>query len=68
MVRLPQFRPTELVKYAEQRGFVFIRQSGSHRVFKHQDGRWTTIPMHPKVIGKGLLHKIMKDLGGWSER
>lgn len=64
MVRLPIFKPSELVRIAEKKGFVAIRQSGSHRIFKHSDGRWTTIPIHVKTIGRGLAHKIIKDLGG----
>ncbi len=64
MVRLPIFKPGELVRIAEKKGFVAIRQSGSHRIFKHADGRWTTIPIHVKTIGRGLTHKIIKDLGG----
>ncbi|EKD80583.1 MAG: hypothetical protein ACD_40C00053G0010 [uncultured bacterium] len=64
MVRLPIFKPTELVKIAKKKGFVAIRQSGSHRIFKHPDGRWTTIPIHTKTVGRGLASKIIKDIGG----
>lgn len=29
---------------------------------KHQDGRVVTIPVHTgKIVGKGLLNKILKD-------
>ena len=63
MVRLPIFKSRELVKIVEKKGFVAVRQSGSHRIFKHPDGRWTTIPIHPTTIGRGLLKKIIKDIG-----
>jgi len=41
-----------------------IRQSGSHIVLRHPDGRWTTVPIHrSKDVAKGTLRKIIKDAG-----
>lgn len=62
MGKLPIFKPSKLVKIVEKQGFVKDRQSGSHAVFIHQDGRRTTIPIHNKDIGKGLLRKILRDI------
>ncbi len=62
MAHLPILKPPELVKIIEKKGFIKIRQSGSHQIFKHPDGRFTTIPMHRKTLGKGLLRKILKDV------
>ncbi|MCG2691520.1 type II toxin-antitoxin system HicA family toxin [Microgenomates group bacterium] len=45
----------------EKHGFDKNRQSGSHAIFLHQNGRWTSIPIHRKTIGKGLLRKILRD-------
>jgi predicted RNA binding protein YcfA (HicA-like mRNA interferase family) len=46
----------------EELGFTRIRQSGSHAVYHHADGRWTTVPMHKdRDLGKGILRKILKD-------
>jgi predicted RNA binding protein YcfA (HicA-like mRNA interferase family) len=43
-------------------GFTCIRQSGSHMIFHHPDGRWTTVPIHKgRDLGKGILGKILKD-------
>mgnify|MGYP001611484066 FL=1 len=44
---------------------MFSHQHGSHAVYKHADGRVTTIPVHStEEIGPGLLTKIIKkDLG-----
>ena len=37
------------------------RQKGSHKFFKHADGRTTIIPDHgSEKIDRGLLHKIIK--------
>jgi predicted RNA binding protein YcfA (HicA-like mRNA interferase family) len=61
MGHLPQIKPQKLIKIIQKVGFIIIRQSGSHVILKHPDGRFTTIPNHTKTIGKGLLAKIMKD-------
>jgi|GEM_PF-1204719 len=46
----------------EKIGFYRIRQKGSHVCIKHHDERVVTIPVHTrKVIGKGLLLKILRD-------
>jgi predicted RNA binding protein YcfA (HicA-like mRNA interferase family) len=46
----------------ERRGFVAVWQSGSHAIFRHPDGRGTTIPIHGKRdLGRGLLRQIMRD-------
>ena len=46
---------------AEELGFKFIRQEGSHMFFRHSDGRTTIVPFHAgEDIGRGLLLKIIK--------
>ena len=62
MSGLPILRPTELVRIIEKKEFVKDRQSGSHAVFVHPDGRWTSVPIHRKTLGKGLLKKILRDI------
>lgn len=59
---LPILKPLELAKIIEKQGFTKERQSGSHAIFVHPDGRWTSIPIHRKTIGKGLLRKILRDI------
>lgn len=61
MAHLPQIKPKRLIKLIEKNGFVIVRQSGSHVILKHTDGRLTSVPYHSKPIGKGLLRKIIKD-------
>lgn len=61
MVKLPRLTGKELGKIIEQMGFKFSHQRGSHLVYKHSDGRKTTIPHHSgEEIGNGLLTKIIK--------
>ena len=62
---MPELRPAkseEVIPILAKLGFSCIRQSGSHMIFHHKDGRWTTVPVHKgKDLGKGILSKILKD-------
>ena len=61
MGKLPALTGKELGRIIEKIGFKFSHQKGSHLVYKHQDGRRTTIPCHSgEEIGPGLLNKIIK--------
>jgi predicted RNA binding protein YcfA (HicA-like mRNA interferase family) len=60
--RLPALTAKQVMKIIERHGFVFARQSGSHAIFCHADGRRTTVPIHGKrTLGRGLLRQIMRD-------
>ena len=62
MPKLRPARPEEIRRILEKLGFTRIRQSGSHAVYHHADGRWTTVPIHKgRDLGKGVLRKILKD-------
>jgi len=52
----------DMVKVLEKLGFEEIRQKGSHRSFKHKDGRMTVVPFHGEDLGRGLIRKILKDI------
>ena len=62
---LPILRPEEVMGALERMGFVLTRKSpGSHFRYVHPDGRRTTVPVHQgKTIGRGLLRKILRDIG-----
>ena len=61
MARLPKLTGKELGRIVEKLGFVYSHTTGSHMVYKHEDGRKTTIPHHSgEEIGPGLLLKIIK--------
>ena len=63
MPKLAPAKPAEVVRVLKKMSFRLIRQSGSHAVYRHLDGRWTTVPIHPgKDVAKGTLHKIIKDI------
>ena len=60
--KLPSFTSRQVISILKRRGFALDRQSGSHAVFIHPDGRRTTVPIHGKRdLGKGILRQIMRD-------
>lgn len=60
--KLPVLTARELIAILKKHGFVVDRQSGSHALLIHEDGRRTTVPVHGKRdLGKGLLRQIMRD-------
>lgn len=62
-MKLRPARPDDVVRVLGRLGFARIRQSGSHAVFHHPDGRWTTVPIHSGDVAKGTLRRILKDAG-----
>jgi predicted RNA binding protein YcfA (HicA-like mRNA interferase family) len=63
MPGLPVLKPREVIRILERLGFVEVRQRGSHRQFRHPDGRVTTVPVHPgRDISPVLLRQICKDI------
>jgi predicted RNA binding protein YcfA (HicA-like mRNA interferase family) len=45
-------------------GFAEVRQRGSHKQFRHPDGRVTTVPFHEgRDLSPILLRKIARDIG-----
>ncbi|WP_256678192.1 type II toxin-antitoxin system HicA family toxin [Fischerella major] len=43
MSNIPVLKPQEVVRILESLGFVEVRQKGSHKQFRHEDGRGTTV-------------------------
>lgn len=68
MPALPVLKPREVVALLAALGFVEVRQKGSHKQFRHPDGRATTVPFHPgRDISPILLRQIARDIGVTSE-
>ncbi|WP_081917981.1 type II toxin-antitoxin system HicA family toxin [Methylobacter sp. BBA5.1] len=64
MGNVPVLKPREVVALLEILGFTQIRQRGSHKQFRHPDGRCTTVPFHAgRDISPILLRQIAKDIG-----
>ncbi|KHO45326.1 MAG: hypothetical protein QS98_C0011G0021 [archaeon GW2011_AR3] len=63
-MKLPLLSSRELCKFLEKEGFKAERQKGSHRFYKHADGRSTVVPVHAnKDISRGLLKAILEEIG-----
>lgn len=63
MGNIPVLKPTEVVAILRKIGFVEVRQRGSHKQFRHPDGRGTTIPFHRgRDISPILLRQIAADI------
>jgi len=63
MSKLPVVSREKAVKCFEKLGYRIVRQKGSHiRMWHKSDGskKPLTIPKH-KVLGKGLLRKLLRD-------
>ena len=59
---LPVVNSAQLIRALERAGFEAVRQRGSHRRFRHPDGRMVTVPVHGSSdVGRGLLRKILRD-------
>jgi predicted RNA binding protein YcfA (HicA-like mRNA interferase family) len=64
MGRLPVLKSREVISILETLGFAEVRQRGSHKQFRHSDGRGTTVPVHAgRDISPILLRRIAKDIG-----
>ena len=61
---IPILKPREVVAILQSLGFAEVRQRGSHKQFRHADGRVTTVPFHQgRDISPSLVRKIAQDIG-----
>ena len=60
---IPTLKPQEVVRVLKNLSFVEVRQRGSHKQFRHDDGRATTVPFHKgQDISPRLLRQIASDI------
>ena len=56
-------KPRQVIAALQQFGFNEVRQRGSHKQFRHPDGRVTTVPDHKgRDVSPGLLRQILEDI------
>lgn len=64
MGSVPVLKPREVAAHLVRLGFHEVRQRGSHKQYRHPDGRGTTVPFHAgRDISPTLLRKIARDIG-----
>ena len=60
----PVLKPREVIKILRTLGFSEVRQRGSHKQFRHADGRGTTVADHDgRDIAPPLFRQISSDIG-----
>lgn len=55
-------KPRQMIKVLESKDFKFIRQKGSHRLYRKEDLR-VTVPYHSKGLKPGTLQSILRQSG-----
>jgi predicted RNA binding protein YcfA (HicA-like mRNA interferase family) len=64
MGKYPVLKPREVDAILAKLGFIEVRQRGSHKQYRHTDGRSTTVPFHgSRDISPPLLRQIAIDIG-----
>jgi predicted RNA binding protein YcfA (HicA-like mRNA interferase family) len=62
--KLPRVTANEMIKIVERLGFHFSRQSGSHKIYKNDEGRRVTIAFHSgKILHPKIVKNILDDTG-----
>jgi predicted RNA binding protein YcfA (HicA-like mRNA interferase family) len=60
--KLPRVTCDKVTKVLEHIGFVLVRQSGSHKIYKNNEGKRVTVPYHSgKTLHPKVLKSILKD-------
>ena len=63
MTRLPIIEFKTADKLLISLGFRAVRQKGSHVLYRHADGRTTTVPNHPgRDLARPLLREILREI------
>jgi predicted RNA binding protein YcfA (HicA-like mRNA interferase family) len=63
MSKLPLISAKDFEKLLFDIGFEFKRQKGSHKFYKHSDGRYTTLPHHGnQVLARPLIRQILREI------
>lgn len=62
--KLPRVTANEMIKIVERLGFHFSRQSGSHKIYKNDEGKRVTIAYHSgKILHPKVVKSILDDAG-----
>jgi predicted RNA binding protein YcfA (HicA-like mRNA interferase family) len=64
VTHVPPLKAREIISILQRLGFGEIRQKGSHKQFRHADGRTTTVPVHPgRDVSPVLIRRIADEIG-----
>lgn len=60
----PRISAKEIMAVLQRDGFLCVRQSGSHKIYKNRAGRRVTVPSHGrKILHPKILKSICDDMG-----
>jgi len=60
--KLPRTTAGKVTRVLEKAGFVLVRQSGSHKIYKNSEGKRVTVPKHSKKVRHPkVLKSILRD-------
>lgn len=58
----PRVTADEVIKALERVGFSLVRQSGSHKIYKNEEGKRATVPYHAgRILHPKVLKSILRD-------
>lgn len=61
-MKLPRIASDKIIRILKRKGFVPVRQSGSHVILRNKEGTRVTVPHHSgKILHPKLLKSIMED-------
>jgi predicted RNA binding protein YcfA (HicA-like mRNA interferase family) len=62
MEKLLRVTAAEAIKVLEHAGFLLVRQSGSHKIYKNKEGKRVTVPYHARrTLHPKVLQSILRD-------
>ena len=62
--KLPRVTANDMIRIVEKMGFHFMRQSGSHKIYKNNEGKRVTIAYHSgKILHPKIIKSILFDVG-----
>ena len=66
--RLRGVTTREVIRALGQDGFLLRRQTGSHRIYRHPDGRKVTVSFHRpgQTFRIGTLRRMIQDQAQWT--
>ena len=66
--RLRGVTTREVIRALGQDGFLLRRQTGSHRIYRHPDGRKVTVSFHHpgQTFRIGTLRRMIQDQARWT--
>lgn len=60
--KLPRLTASDVIGAIEKAGFLFARQTGSHKIYKNDVNSRVTVPFHSgRILHPKVLRNIMKD-------